>query len=135
MKDSYSLGTAHRRRDAAAASIAQRQGELDDGRLKNSLIRWPAIVAALRTHVAAYNTGIGHERLVVTETDRPNRTATIASTGGVIPALLVTLDDAELRVECPHTAPRDCPTTRWVAMTRTDNDTAAYVLQDWMGRL
>jgi hypothetical protein len=134
MSDCHSLGTAHRLRDAAAASIAQRQRELDDARSKLSLMRWPGIVAALRTHIAAYNTGIGHERLVLTETERPNRVATIESTGAGIPALVVALDDAELRVDCPDTAPRDRRITRWVPMMRTDNDTAAYVLQDWMER-
>jgi hypothetical protein len=135
MNNCHSLGTAHRLRDTAATSIAQRQRELDDARSKASLTRWPGIVAALRSHVAAYNTGIGHERLVVTETARPDRAATIESTGAVISALVVTLDDAELRVDFPDTAPRDGRITRWVALTRTDNDTAAYVLQDWMERL
>jgi hypothetical protein len=135
MNDCHSLGTAHRLRDAAATIIAQRQRELDDARSKTSLMRWPGVVAALRTHVAAYNAGIGYERLVVTETHRPTLAATVESTGTITPALVVTLDDAELRVDCPDAVPRHCRTTRWVAMARTDSDTAAYVLQDWMQRL
>jgi hypothetical protein len=135
MKDWYSVGTAHRRRDAAAASIAQRQNELDEARLRTSLSRWRGIIAAIRTTVAAYNDGIGRERLVVTETDRPHFSATVASHGGTISSLVVTLDEMEIRVECRATASDRGGSTRWVAMTRSDDETAAYVLQDWIERL
>ena len=135
MKDSHSLGTAHRRRDAAAASIAQGRAELDDARLKSALDRWRGIVGAIQASVSAYNDGIGRERLVVRETAGPPPTATIEATDGVIPALVVTLDGAEIRVDCRALAPGHGAITRWVAMTRSDDDTAAYVLQEWMERL
>ena len=135
MNDSHSLGCAHRRRDTAAASIAQGRAELEDGRSRSARGRWRGIVAAIRTSVAAYNDGIGRERLVVSETDGPHPSATIESTRGIIPALVVTLDEAEIRVDCHAPAPDHGPITRWVAMTRSDDDTAAYVLQEWMERL
>lgn len=135
MKKSHSLGTAHRRRDAVAASIAQRRAQLDDARLRAALGRWRGIVVAIQASVAAYNDGIGRERLVVIEADGPHPSATIESTRGIIPALVVTLDEAEIRVDCHAPAPDHGPITRWVAMTRSDDDTAAYVLQEWMERL
>jgi hypothetical protein len=135
MNDWYSLGTAHRRRDEAAASIAQRRRELDDARFKTSLIRWRGVLAAIQTTVAAYNDGLGRELLIVTETDGPHSSATIESAGGILPALVVTLDEGEIRVDRHASAPDHGEITRWVAMTRSDPDTAAYVLQEWMERL
>jgi hypothetical protein len=135
MKDWHALGTAHRRRDEAAASVAHRRGEIDAARLTTSLVRWPAVVVAIKTTLAAYNNGMGRELLVVTETDQPHPSATIESTGGIMSALVVTLDEAEIRVDCRAAAPDHGGATRWVAMTRSDDDTAAYVLQEWMERL
>jgi hypothetical protein len=135
MKDWHALGSAHRRRDEAAASIAQRRGEIDAARLTTSVVRWPGIVAAIKTTLAAYNHGMGRELLVVTETDRPHPSATIESSGGTMSALVATLDEAEIRVDYRATAPDHGGSTRWVAITRSDDDTAAYVLQEWMERL
>jgi hypothetical protein len=135
VKDWHALGTAHRRRDDAASSIAHRRGEIDDARFRTALARWPAIVAAIKTTLAAYNRGMGRELLAVTEADRPHPSATIESSGGIVSALVITLDGAEIRVDCRATAPDHGGMTRWVALTRSDDDTAAYVLQDWMERL
>jgi hypothetical protein len=135
MTDWGSLGTSHRRRDAAAASVAQRRGEFDDARFRSALGRWSGIVAAIHRTVAAYNDGIGRERLVVTEIARPHASAIIDATGGILPALVVTLDEGEIRVDCRAAAPDHGRIRRWVALTRSDSDTAAYVLQEWMERL
>lgn len=135
MTDWYSLGIAHRRREEAAASIAEQRRKLDNARARTSLVRWRGVLTAIHTNVAAYNDGLGRERLVVTVTDRPHPTATIEAAAGTIPVLVVTLDEGEIRVDRRATAPDHGETTRWVAMTRSDADTAAYVLQEWLERL
>jgi hypothetical protein len=133
MKDWGALGTAHRRRDEVAASIASGRREHDAAQSASSLARWPRIVDAIRTAVAAYNEGNGQARLVVTEmADRQHPSVTIESSGNTIPPLVVTLAVAELKV---GSASNDSGPGRWVDLARTDDDTAAYILQEWMERL
>lgn len=134
--DWRSLGIAHRRRDEATASIAERRGEIEDVRRTGALVRWPAIVRAIETAIAAYNEGVGRDLLVVTHTtDRRAPSVTIAGADGTIPTLLITLDDAELNIDSCSTEPGAGGIKRWVDLTRSDDDTAAYVLQEWMERL
>jgi hypothetical protein len=136
MKDWRSLGAAHRRRDEAAESITQAGVDRDIGGSMSSLGRWPAIVTAIRAQVAAYNDGAGRERLVVIEaTDRQHPSVTVESSGPMSPALIVTLDEAEIRVDSRSAEPHAGGTKRWVDLTRSADDTAAYVLEDWMERL
>jgi hypothetical protein len=134
MRNLYALGTAHRRRAEAAALITQRRNGLDDAGLESSRSRWVDILAAIRRIVATYNDGAGREVLVVTGSDGSS-SATIESEGCRISALVVTLDEGEIRVECRGTAPHHDGIKRWIAMTRTDNEMAAYALQEWMERL
>ena len=136
MPDWRSLGTAHRRRNDAVLAIAQGQDERDNARSMTSLVRWPGIVRAIRAIAAAYNEGVGRQLLVVTETTDPQHpSAVLESTDAMIPALLVTLDDSELRVDTRPPHPDGGGVKRWVDLTRTDDDTAAYVVQAWMERL
>jgi hypothetical protein len=135
MKDWRSLGATHRRRDHAAASITQGRVERESGRSVTSLARWPAIVSAIRAVVASYNEGVGGDRLAVTETnDRRHPSVMIESTAGTIPVLVLTLDEAEIRVDNGSTS-HPGEIKRWVDLTRSDEDTAAYVLQEWLERL
>jgi hypothetical protein len=130
-----SLGARHRLRDEAAAAVAREQFARDTSLRTASLARWPGIVAALQTLAAAYNAGVGRALVVVAETDdRRQRALTIEAQGQTKVRLMVTLDDGELRVESVETgAAGRAP--RWVDLGRTDNGTAAYVLQEWMERL
>ena len=130
-----SLGARHRVRDEAAAAVAREQFARDTSLRTASLARWPGIVAALQTLAAAYNAGVGRALVVVAETDdRRQRALTIEAQGQTKVRLMVTLDDGELRVESVETgAAGRAP--RWVDLGRSDNGTAAYVLQEWMERL
>jgi hypothetical protein len=72
----------------------------------------------------------------VTETtDRQRPSVMIEASGSTIPALVVTLDGAELNVASRSTDPSTGGIKRWVDLSRTDDETAAYVLQEWMDRL
>jgi hypothetical protein len=136
IKDSRSLGATHRRRDEAAASIAREQDERDSASRLTSLARWPAIVAAIKAMVAAYNEGAGRELLVVAETpDQQQPSVTIESTRQTSTALVATLDAGEIRVDRRSTSPDAGGIRRWVDLTRSDDDTARYVLQEWMEQL
>jgi hypothetical protein len=135
MKDWRSLGALHRRRDEAAGSIAQAQGAVDDARTTTSLARWPGIVQAIRRVVAAYNEGAGRDVLVVTEAiDGQPPAVTIEASAGTPPALVLTLDGAEVNVGS-GLADSSTGAKRWVDLTRTDDETAAYVLEEWLERL
>lgn len=135
--DWRSLGTLHKRRDEADAALAQVQVERDAHRSTTALARWPAIVAAIRAIAAAYNEGIGRDRLVIAEqtADRQHPSVTVESTSPANRALIVTLDQAELRVNHRVTQTEGGGVQRWVDLSRTDAATAAYVLQDWIERL
>jgi len=136
MKDWRSLGTAHRRRDEAAEGIAQGRADFEGTASATALARWSGIVPAIRAVVAAYNEGAGRERLVVTETaDGAPPAVTIEAPGSGIPALVVRLDGAELNVGSQSTDAHTGGMKRWVDLTRTDDETAAYVLQEWIERL
>ena len=115
--------------------MAREQFARDTSLRTASLARWPGIVAALQTLAAAYNAGVGRALVVVAETDdRRQRALTIEAQGQTKVRLMVTLDDGELRVESVETgAAGRAP--RWVDLGRSDNGTAAYVLQEWMERL
>lgn len=137
VKDWRSIGTTHRRRDEAEAGVAHAQIERDTSRSTSALARWPAIVSAITDVVAAYNSGVGRERLVISEAtdDQQRPSLTIDSTSPVNPALVLTLDHAEIRVEQRSTQADAGGIQRWVDLSRTDADTAAYVLQDWIEHL
>ena len=136
MKDWRSLGAAHRRRDDMAASLAHTRGERDNDRAAASVARWPGIVRAIEAAVAAYNEGVGRELLGVVETSGlHDPSVTIAATDGTIPGLVITLEGAELNVGNRALDPSSPGIKRWVDLERTDEATAAYVLQEWMERL
>jgi hypothetical protein len=136
MTDWRSLGTAHRRRDEAAAALALARSHLDTEGSMTSLARWSGIVRAIRGIVGAYNGGVGYELLVVTETtDRQHPRVVIECPGSLIPALDIRVDAAELHVSSCSTDAGSGRINRWVDLTRADDDTAAYLLQEWMERL
>jgi hypothetical protein len=131
-----SLGAAHRARDAAAASLTRVRIERDLEQTAASLRRWPGIVAAIEAVIAAYSEGTGETLLTVTEAaHQQHPSVTIASADGTGTALVIALDQAELRVGGRSTDPESAGIRRWVDLSRSDDQTAAYVLQEWLERL
>jgi len=128
------MGEKRRRRDETASFEAQALIARENDLRTNSIGRWPGVVGALRDAVREYNEGVGHQVLVVVEgSDRQRPDVTIESTACPGSTLAVVLEDAQLHVA--RRAEGGVNDAKWLDLTRTDEDTAAYVLQDWMARI
>ena len=66
------MGRRRGERDARARSLADAFAQGEHGRRAVCLQRWPGILAAIRSLVAAYNEGAGAE--VLTTRERPTAT-------------------------------------------------------------
>ena len=130
------LGERRRRRDAETRFQAKALLDADDARQIASLRRWPGIVTAIRALAKVYNEGAGLDAITVVEHaegDRPG--LTVASVGSDEHGLEIVLDGTELQVRARGEQPTTASGERWIDLARSDEDTAAYVLQDWMARL
>jgi len=130
------LGQQHgaRARVATLASEATRDAAVEHAHM--ALARWPRIVQAMTRLVAAYNSGFGREILNIAE-DRsiPRRpVVTIRAGGADAPSLVVTLDESVLCGRRDAGGLR-CETEYRLRPDRSDDETAAYVLQHWMEHL
>jgi hypothetical protein len=95
--------------------------------------RWRAIVAGIRRLVDAYNTGAGRTVLSVEEeTEKP--TVTIAA-GAEAPSLTAALEDTVICVQVRAVDSVSCSSDVRLRPDRSDDATAAYILQNWMQRL
>ena len=96
--------------------------------------RWMAIVAGIRRLVDAYNAGAGRTVLSVEEeTDEP--TVTVAA-GAEAPSLTAALEDTVTCVLQVRTVDGvSCSSEVRLRSDRSDDATAAYLLQNWMQRL
>lgn len=133
------MGRRRRASDDRAGAFAEAQAAAEKDRRDVCLQRWPGILAAIRTLLAAYNDGAGEELLTAAEqSDGDDPTVTIASrrsAGGTITiaidgdALLVRSNPASASAAIFHRIARriDC--------SRSDRDTAAYLVQNWMDQL
>jgi hypothetical protein len=101
--------------------------------------RWPGIVAAIRTLVAAYNEGAGVQLLTATESSQGEPpTVTIVSAASTSGAISVSLDGDAFLVQPHQPSSRAVglhETARRIDGSRTDMGTAAYLVQAWMDRL
>jgi hypothetical protein len=129
------IGERHQRRDSAASLRAQ--AIVDDERERTAAcrLRWPTILAAIRTLTEAYNTGFGLDAVVVVEgSDLEHPSVTLTSVVSEHSTLGIAVDGSELFVRTKG-AVDPSESTRWVALNRTNEDIAAYLVQDWMQRL
>jgi len=131
------LGQQHgaRARAAELASLATRDAAVDD--VTMALSRWPRIVEAMTRLVAAYNTGFERETLTIAEDQAlPSRPAvTIRASGTDAPLLVVTLEESVMCARHCDSGDRSRETEYRLRADRNDDETAAYVLQDWMEHL
>jgi hypothetical protein len=129
---SRDLGEKHGQRDRAASLQAQALGELEQQRHEACLQRWPTLVAALTAVVGSYNEGAGLDAVTLVE-DATQPGVTLAPAGNRDHRLIIVLDGVDLAVR--NGASDSVNGTRWVTFDRTDEDTAAYLLRDWLERL
>jgi hypothetical protein len=132
---SRQIGEKHRRRDRAASLAAQAVVDGEHERRTACRLRWPMILMAIRALTEEYNAGFGLEAVVVVEgSDLEHPSVTLESVVSKHSTLGITVDGSELLVRTLG-AVDPSESTRWVALHDTDEDTAAYLVQDWMQRL
>jgi hypothetical protein len=129
------MGERHRRRDEATLLDAQRLSDHQQARATAGLLRWPVIVQAIRSRVASYNDGAGTDAISVQEHADDSTKVTVQSTRCSKSGLVITLDGTELQVlSIDHDGPLN-GSGRWIDLSRSDDDTAAYLLENWIQQL
>ena len=132
------MGRRRGANDARARSVADTCALAEHARRAACLQRWPAILAAIRTLIAAYNDGAGAELLTASEQpDSDAPAVTITSRGSGRP-ITITVDEDALLVHTnlePHAAASLHAIARRIDCSRSDTGTAAYALQHWMDQL
>lgn len=133
---SREMGEMHRQRDQAASSKVQALVDSEKQQHTVCLRRWPSLVGAITTLITSYNKGVGQQALTVVEGSDPDQPGvTLASGGPGHSTLVIALEGAELSVR-KHGGQTDPGNSQhWIDLHRTDEDTAAYLLQNWMERL
>lgn len=129
------IGEKHQQRDRTASRRSQAIVDEEHERTAACRLRWPMILTAIRALTDEYNTGFGLDAVVVVESsDLEHPGVTLESAVSGHSTLGITVDGSELFVRTKG-AIDSSESTRWVALNRTDEDIAAYLVQDWMERL
>ena len=130
------MGARHRLRNQVSSSQVLALADGEKERQTLCLARWPKIVAAMRTLIASYNQGFGDDTIrLVEDPDRERPSVTLESIKPGCGTLVVALEGAELCVRPGGTHTHPGHGQRWIGFNRTDHDTAAYVVQNWMDQL
>jgi hypothetical protein len=129
------IGEKHQRRDWAASLGAQAIVDAEHERSATCRLRWPMILAAIRALTEEYNAGFGRDAVVIVEgSDLEHPSVTLESVVSGHSTLGITVDGPDLLVRT-RGGVDSSNSARWVALNRTDQDIAAYLVQDWMQRL
>jgi hypothetical protein len=129
------IGEKHQQRDWAASRRAQASVDEEQERTAACRLRWPTILTAVRALTDEYNAGFGLDAVVVVEgSDLEHPSVMLESVASEHSTLGIAVDGSELFVRTKG-AGDPSERTRWVALNRTDEDIAAYLVQDWMERL
>ena len=131
------MGRRRRENDDRADALADTRDQAEQNRRAVCLQRWPGILAAMKSLLAAYNDGAGAELLTASEqSDGGDPAVTIASRGGG--TITIAIDGDALLVRTnpgSHAAAARHAIARRIDCSRSDTGTAAYLLQDWMDQL
>ena len=128
----HGLGEERYTRDESAAGAAKSQEETATRALALSAERWTAIVAGIRRLSDAYNAGARRGVLSVVEHDG---SVTISAGGDGAPSLTATLEDTLICVQARGADGVSHASDVRLRADRSDDATAAYLLQDWMQHL
>lgn len=129
------IGKKHQQRDRAASRRSQAIVEEEHERTAACRLRWPMILTAIRALTDEYNSGFGLDAVVVVEGSHlEHPSVTLESVVSEHSTLGITVDGSELFVRTKG-AVDSSERTRWVTLDRTNEDIAAYLVQDWMERL
>jgi hypothetical protein len=129
------LGASHRRRDEAVRLSAHAIQERDQAQQLACDRRWPAIVVAMRALIDSYNEGAGEEALLLVDGHGASGEPTVTVTARSGRALVMAVEGADLWVRASQEGDGRTQGERWIGVNRTDEDTAGYVLQNWLAQL
>lgn len=130
----HELGARRHAHDEYAMRIATSLQQDARRRSAEAAERWPPIVEAIRRLADAYNVGARRLVLNVVEQSEQQR-VTVATGGEELPSLTAALEDTLIYVDARDA--EGIPHTREVRLRpdRSDDATAAYLLQDWLQHL
>jgi hypothetical protein len=132
----WQLGGTHRRRDESAGRESRARQDRQQEQEHAARVRWPDIVAAVRTNVRRYNLGAGLQWLTVIDDAGESGVsiATVVARSGQ--TLTITKSGADLCVRpSPITVGAADGGRRWITLEATDEAIADYALQDWLTHL
>jgi hypothetical protein len=131
------LGQEHGAQERAAArtSEATRQAAMDA--TDTALTRWPRVVEAMTRLVAAYNQGVGRQAIDISSdgSDSGRPTVIFRSGRDDAPRLTVTLEESAIYARHSGSGSVSGEIEYHLDNGRSDDATAAYVLQRWMAQL
>jgi hypothetical protein len=89
----------------------------------------------MRALIDCYNDGAGGEILILVDGGGQGvePTATVTARSGR--AFVLAVEGAELWVRASEDGAGTTQAERWIGLNRTDQDTAGYVLQNWLAQL
>ena len=116
-------------------SEARRHGVEDYAR--TAVARWPRIVEAMTRLVAAYNKGAGRAVIDISEVRSASSgpTVILRVDNDDVATLSVTLEASVIYARRPGSAHPSGESEYRLRVDRSDDATAAYVLQHWMAQL
>lgn len=131
------LGQRQRTREEAAACVARAEHEAADRVLVETRVRWLLVVDAITSLIAAYNSGAGRPVLTLAKDLGPSDGALIAveSNNEEHPFLSARLEGALICVSARDAQGVSYHGEHRMISDRSDEATAAYLLQNWMERL
>ena len=128
------LGQTREARDESAARLATSQQEDAAQATAVSIERWVTIVAAIRRLIDAYNGGANRVVLSVHE-QSGQPTVTVAAGGEGAPYLTAALEDTLICMRARDALGIPHANQFRLRSDRSDDATAAYLLQNWMQHL
>ena len=133
------MGRRRRQSDDRAGAFGEARANAETDRRAVCLQRWPGILAAIRALLTAYNDGAVEELLTATEQSAGDDPAVVVtSRGSADGEITISVDGDALLVRTnpgSDAAASLHVVARRIDCSRSDTDTAAYLLQDWMDRL
>jgi hypothetical protein len=133
------LGEKRRAREMAAASVVEMKAEASAPTISQSLARWPPIGEAIGRLVGAYNAGANRTILSLSDActipHQPAITIESESSGEERPSLSMALEGTLIRVSGVDGRGVSFAAEYRLREDRSDDSTAAYLVQNWMRSL
>ena len=131
------LGQEHGAQERAAARTSEATRQAAMNAADAAFTRWPRVVDAMTRFVAAYNQGAGRKAIDISSGGIDSGGPTVILRGGPddAPRLTVTLEGSAIYARHSGSGSASGELEYHLDSDRSDDATAAYVLQRWMAQL